>query len=75
MTPSDIVELRLSDDQADQLAELARTAAGQHRNVLFVATCAPSREGGECRWKLQVVSLPQAKGAKVLKLIRENGAG
>jgi hypothetical protein len=70
---TDIIRLRLTDEQAAQLAPLVTEAAKHHENVLFTAVALPFWAPDEGTiWDLQTVTLPARIGNKIVKLIREN---
>jgi hypothetical protein len=69
MNDAPIIELRLTPDQAEQLAPLVRTAASRRENVLFFSTAAPYIDDGQARWRLQAASVSFRTGQKILKLI------
>jgi hypothetical protein len=70
---SDVIRLRLTAEQTEQLTPLALQAASRHENVIFFAVNVPSwsAEDGATVWQLQIVTMAAKLGAKVKKLIRD----
>jgi hypothetical protein len=64
-----IVRLRLTAEQANQLAPIVKCAATCRQNVLFVALCAPFWNGDGAFWELQTTVIPARIGHKIRKLI------
>jgi hypothetical protein len=62
---SDIIRIKLTDEQSGFLAPLVLAAASRHENVVFLATAAPSQD----EWHLQVITAPATLGQKIKKLI------
>jgi hypothetical protein len=67
--PSSVVELHLTPEQEALLTPSVRVASARHRNVAFLATCAPYKDV----WRFQVVEISPATGSKILKLIQQQG--
>jgi len=68
---TDIIRLRLTDQQREQLAPLAGEAARDGQNVLFVATVVPfwDKDEGAVIWRLEVIRIKATAGGKVKKAI------
>ena len=61
-----LVEFPLTPEQKALLAPIVRAASAKRRNILFLATAAPSPNGS---WRLQVANVAPATGSKILGLI------
>ena len=72
---TDIIRLKLTAEQASQLAPLATRAAASRQNVLFVALCAPFWNGDGTFWDLQTTLIPARIGHKIIKLVRSQKGG
>jgi hypothetical protein len=70
-----LIRIRLTPEQALQLAPLAIGAASQQQNVLFVATAIPywSRQDEGTVWDLQVKTIPAEIGRRLKKLVLSAG--
>jgi hypothetical protein len=62
---SEVIRIKLTDEQSGFLAPLVLAAASRHENIVFVATAAPSQ--GD--WHLQVITAPATLGQKLRKLL------
>lgn len=70
-----IVRLRLTAEQANQLAPIVKCAATSGQNVLFVALCAPFWNEDGTFWDLQTTLIPARIGHKIIKLVRSQKGG
>jgi hypothetical protein len=71
---SDVVRIRLTTQQAEDLEPWVQRAAADEGNILFVATVAPVWQQGATIWELQAVVISGRIGHRILKLVRSNVA-
>ena len=67
---SDIVRLKLTTQQAEQIVPLLKRASTCERNALFVAAAVPLWCDGALVWEWQLTLIPAQIGHKIVKLIR-----
>jgi hypothetical protein len=65
---SGIVEIDLTDAQAELLAPLARRQATEHRGMLLHSVAPAGR--GQRGWVMQVAYVPWEKVSKILRLLQ-----
>jgi hypothetical protein len=66
-----VIRLRLTPDQFQQLAPLVLEGARNHQNVIFLAVTVPSwsPEEGSTVWDMEVITITAELGLKVKRLI------
>jgi hypothetical protein len=64
-----IICLRLTREQAEQLAPLTIDAARNRENVLFVSVVVPNWSAEGSTWELQAIRIPAKIGHKIKALL------
>jgi hypothetical protein len=70
-TLSDVISIRLTRDQSEQLAPIVRSAVGDRKHVLFIAAAVPSLRDEGVVWHLQVKPVDQKTSQKLKKLLAD----
>jgi hypothetical protein len=66
---SDIVRLKLTTQQAEQIVPLIERASACEKNTLFVAAAVPFWDDGAPVWEWQLALIPARTGQKICKLV------
>jgi len=70
---ADIVRLKLTTQQAEQIVPLLQRASAREQNLLFVAAVVPFWHDGALVWEWQLTLIPAQIGHKIRKLVTGSG--